>query len=366
MSYIMRTAMDFKDQIRLLGERFSRLKDQVLTEEATKNAFIMPFIKELGYDVFNPAEVTPELVADVGIKQGEKIDYAIMKDGEPIILIECKHHASPLNVNNASQLFRYFHTTKAKFSILTNGLEYRFYTDLVEKNKMDEKPFFAFNITDIRDNQIEELKKFHKAYYDFTNIVNTAADLKFTHELKKLIESEFNEPSPDFVRHFARQVYPSLVTAKVLEQFTNLVRKSMQHYISDIITERLKSALSKEDAVVKEQEGYPESPKPSPTIETTDEELEGFMIVKSILRQRVKADRIAYRDAQSYFAILLDDNNRKTICRLYFNTAKKLLVVLDEQRKEIRYELSSLDDIFNYSDVLVNVVEQYEAVKISE
>src|SRR5690606_37739315 len=142
MSYIMRTAMDFKDQLRLLGERFSRLKDQVLTEEATKNAFIMPFIKELGYDVFNPAEVTPELVTDVGIKQGEKIDYAIMKDGEPIILIECKHHASPLNVNNASQLFRYFHTTKAKFSILTNGLEYRFYTDLVEKNKMDEKPFF--------------------------------------------------------------------------------------------------------------------------------------------------------------------------------------------------------------------------------
>ncbi len=152
--------MDFKDQIRLLGDRVIKLKDQVHTEEATKNAFIMPFIRELGYDVFNPSEVTPELVADIGMKQGEKIDYAIMRNGQPIILIECKCHNAQLNVNNASQLFRYFHTTKAKFSILTNGIEYRFYTDLVEPNKMDEKPFFTFDITEIKDNQIEELKNF--------------------------------------------------------------------------------------------------------------------------------------------------------------------------------------------------------------
>ncbi len=359
--------MDFKDQIKLLGERFSRLKDQVQTEEATKNAFIMPFIRELGYDVFNPAEVTPELVADVGIKQGEKIDYAIMKDGEPVILIECKHHASPLNVNNASQLFRYFHTTKARFSILTNGLEYRFYTDLVEKNKMDEKPFFSFNITEIKDNQIEELKKFHKAYYDFQNILNTATDLKFTHELKKLIESEFNDPGAEFVKHFTRQVYPGPVTAKVLEQFTNLVKKSLQQYISDIITERLKSALTKEDAVVKEQDVVlsENSKVPASTVETTPEELEAFIIVKSILRQKVKASRIVYRDAQTYFAILLDDNNRKTLCRLYLNGTKNHLVVLDDQRKEIRYELNSLDDIFTYSDVLMKALAGYEKSPIA-
>src|ERR1043165_6808676 len=156
--------MDFKDQIKQLGERVLKLKDQVKTEEATKNAFIMPFIQTLGYDVFNPNEVTPELVADIGTKQGEKIDYAIIHNGEPIILIECKSHTAQLSVNNASQLFRYFHTSKARFSILTNGIEYRFYTDLVTPNKMDEKPFFVFNITEIKDNQIEELQKFHKTY----------------------------------------------------------------------------------------------------------------------------------------------------------------------------------------------------------
>jgi predicted type IV restriction endonuclease len=357
--------MDFKTQIKLLGERFLALKDQVLTEEATKNAFIMPFIKELGYDVFNPNEVTPELVADVGLKQGEKIDYAIIQNGDPIILIECKHHAAPLNVHNASQLFRYFHTTKAKFSILTNGFEYRFYTDLVEKNKMDEKPFFVFNITDIKDNQIEELKKFHKAQFDFQNIVNTANELKIMNELKVIINSELTDPSPDFVKHFAKQAYPGMITAKVLEQFTGLTKRTIQNYINDLITERLKSALTKEDDKAKEiQQGQLEETEDASKIQTTGEELEGFMIVKTILRQKIPLKRIAYRDAQSYFAILLDDNNRKTICRLYLEGNKKYLATLDAERKELRQELASLDDIFKYADVLIQVVEDYDGVKV--
>lgn len=356
--------MDFKTQIKLLGERFVALKDQVLTEEATKNAFIMPFIKELGYDVFNPNEVTPELVADIGVKQGEKIDYAIMQNGEPIILIECKHHAAALNVHNASQLFRYFHTTKAKFSILTNGFEYRFYTDLVEKNKMDEKPFFVFNITDIKDNQIEELKKFHKAQFDFQNIVNTANELKIMNELKVLINSELTDPGPEFIRHFAKQAYPGMITAKVLEQFTSLTRRTIQNYINDLITERLKSALTKEDDKAKEiQQGQQEEKEDVSKVVTTAEELEGFMIVKTILRQKIALKRIAYRDAQSYFAILLDDNNRKTICRLYLDGSKKYLVTLDAERKEVKHELASLDDIFKYADLLMQTVEDYDGVK---
>jgi len=359
--------MDFKDQIKLLGERVFKLKDQVNTEEATKNAFIMPFIKDLGYDVFNPMEVIPEFVADIGIKQGEKIDYAIMKDNQPIILIECKWHGTPLNINNASQLFRYFHTTNAKFAILTNGIEYRFFTDLVAPNKMDEKPFFVFNIMDMKDNQVEELKKFHKSYYDFNNIVNTANELKFTNELKSLIHTEFTEPSADFVKYFARQVYPSVVTAKVLEQFTNLTKKSIQQYISDIVTERLKAALTKEDEAAKVQEAVDlalaQSLEDVSKVVTTEEELEAFMIVKTILRKHILHTRVAHRDAQTYFAILLDNNNRKTICRLYLNGSKKCLVILDESKKEIKFDLNSLDDIFKYEDELLKVVVAYDKVK---
>lgn len=353
--------MDFKDQIRLLGERVNKLKHQVNTEEATKNAFIMPFIKELGYDVFNPAEVTPELVADIGMKQGEKIDYAILKNGEPIILIECKHHASNLNVHNESQLFRYFHTTKAKFSILTNGIEYRFYTDLVEPNKMDEKPFFSFSVTDIRDNQIEELKKFHKDYYDFNNIVNTASELKYTNEIKAIIHSEISNPSPEFVKHFAKQVYPGMVTAKVLEQFTQLLKKSYGQYINDFINDRLKSALTKEAETQKQEaaQAAQTEAKVAEKVETTAEELEAYYIVKGILREKVEGARVVYRDAQSYFAILLDDNNRKTLCRLYLNSGKKQIGLLDEEKKETKHELGSLDDIYRFKAVLLHTVEHY-------
>lgn len=358
--------MDFKDQIKLLGDRVSKLKDQVKTEEATKNAFIMPFIKELGYDVFNPNEVTPELVADIGMKQGEKIDYAIMQNGEPIILIECKWHGTPLNVNNASQLFRYFHTTKARFSILTNGIEYRFYTDLVQPNKMDEKPFFTFDITDLKDNQIEELKKFHKSYFDFTSILNTASELKYTNELRVLLTSEFSNPGPDFVKHFARQVYPSVITGKVLEQFTALTKKSIAQNITDLITDRLKTALSKEDEASKDQaEKQAEAEQKAAAenkIQTTPEELEAFLIVKTILRQKITASRVTFRDAQSYFAILLDDNNRKSICRFYFGT-KKYIGLFDDQKKETKKEIITLDDIFLYSNELLATALNFDKSK---
>jgi hypothetical protein len=359
--------MDFKDQIKQLGERVIKLKDQVKTEEATKNAFIMPFIQTLGYDVFNPNEVTPELVADVGTKQGEKIDYAIMRDGEPIILIECKCHLNPLNINNASQLFRYFHVSKAKFSILTNGIEYRFYTDLVVPNKMDEKPFFAFNITEIKDSELEELKKFHKAYYDVENIVNTASELKYMNELRSLIHSEFTNPSPDFVKHFAKKVYPSVITSKVLEQFVALTKRTFHQYLSDLITDRLKSALTKETNSSKELEiqaiDSSDTKEEVSKVVTTEEELEGYMIVKALLRNKVDVNRIVHRDSQSYFSILLDDNNRKPICRLYLNGGKKYIATFDNQKKEIKNEISVIDDIFKYADALLSIVDAYDAVK---
>ena len=103
--------MDFKDQIKLLGDRVNKLKDQIATEEATKNAFIMPFLQALGYDVFNPMEVVPEYISDIGTKKGEKIDYAIMKDNTPCILVECKHIAQNLRPALAIQQGMCRHST---------------------------------------------------------------------------------------------------------------------------------------------------------------------------------------------------------------------------------------------------------------
>lgn len=230
--------MDFKDQIKLLSERVIKLKENTQTEEATKTAFIMPFLQTLGYDVFDPTEVVPEYTCDLGIKKGEKIDYAIHKDGQPIILIECKHWKEDLTSHNG-QLFRYFHVSNARFGILTNGIIYRFYTDLVEKNKMDEKPFFEFNMEKCRESQVDKLREFHKSYFDVDTILNTASELKFTNEIRNAIDREINNPSDEFVKYFARPIYPGRFNDVVMGQFRAIVKQAFVQYTNDYIRRSL-------------------------------------------------------------------------------------------------------------------------------
>jgi hypothetical protein len=335
--------MGFKDHIKQLGDRVARLKDSILTEEATKTALILPFLQTLGYDVFNPFEVIPEFISDIGTKKGEKVDYAVMKEDinsgltEPCMLMKCKHWKQTLTLYD-KQLLRYFHVTKARFGILTNRVVYRCYTDLREPNKIDEKPILEIIMLDLRDNQIEELKKFHKSCFDVETIISTASELKYSGELKTLIQQDLANPSDAWVRHFLRQVYGGTLTKKMLEYFTNLVRKPFRHTFSDQITDRLKTALvAEEKANPILSTGVPSTlsseEKSSPQDITTDDELEGFHIVRSILRPHIESQRIVHRDAHSYFAILLDDNNRKPICRLHFNGQKKYIGLLDETKK---------------------------------
>lgn len=266
-----------------------------------------------------------------------------------------------------NQLIRYFNVSKAKFGLLTNGIIYRFYTDLMEPNKMDEKPFLEVDITELKDNQIEELKKFHKSYFDVENVLSSASELKYTGELKTIIAREFANPSPDFVRYFAKQVYDGIITAKILDQFTSLTKKSISTFINDLISERLKSALKTEADVEKKEiqeeslERAESSSAEDNKIITTEEEIESYMIVKSILRPVVDISRVVYRDAQTYFSILLDDNNRKPICRMYFNGAsKKYIATFDENKKEIKHEVVLLDDIYKYSQELMDIIKFYD------
>ena len=358
--------MDFKDAIKQLGERVVKLKENIQTEEATKNAFIMPFINALGYDVFNPLEVIPEMTCDIGTKKGEKIDYAIIKDSEPIILIECKHWKQNLNLHD-NQLLRYFNVSKAKFGVLTNGIVYRFYTDLKQANIMDEKPFLEVDITDIRDSQIEELKKFHNSYFDVNSIINSASELKYMGELKAIIKEEFANPSHDLVKLLASRVYDGAMRQVIIDQFAPLVKRSLNSHVSDIIAERLKGALSAEQQEEKKVEGQIEEPVEQveeSRIITTEEEMESFMIVKSILRPVVDINRVVYRDTINYFGILLDDNNRKPICRMRFNSqTKKYLVTFDADKKEVKHEIKSLDDIYDYADEIKAAIAMYDSEK---
>ena len=357
--------MDFKDSIKQISERIENLKANLPTEEATKTALIMPFINALGYDIFNPLEVLPEMSCDIGTKKGEKIDYAILKDGEPIILIECKHWEQDLNLHD-NQLLRYFNVSKAKFGVLTNGIIYRFYTDLAEPNIMDDKPFLEVNLLDLKDTQIEELKKFHRSYFDVDTILSSASELKYTGELKTAISKEFAFPTPDFVKYFGKQVYDGVFTPKVLEQFTSLVKRSINNYINDIISERLKAAIKDNDTPAAEQVEtsiqhiLPEQETPDNGIVTTQEELEGFYIVKSILRNVCPAERITYKDTRSYFGISLDNNVRKTVCRFYFDPpTRKRIAIIDESKSEKMYKIKSINDLYLYEAELIESANKY-------
>ena len=362
--------MDFKDQFKQLAERVSSLKEQIQTEEATKNAFIMPFIQMLGYDVFNPLEVVPEMDCDITKKKGEKIDYAIIKDGEPVMLIECKHWKQDLNLHE-TQLARYFVSSRSHFGVLTNGLVYRFYADLEEVNIMDKTPFLEIDIENAKEAQIEELKKFHKSYFEVDSILSTASELKYLNELRSVIKSEFQSPSADFVRLLAKRVYDGSVTQKIVDQFIVLTKRSIASYVNDIISERLNVAIqstaaendnarTQSETQSEKREEIQEDAVSKGQIVTTSEEKEGYYIVKSIARQFIDVERIGYKDVQSYFAVIVDGTPRKTICRLYFNSVKKYLVVCGA--KEIKHLLSSLDEIYAYAEELRDVALLYSKI----
>lgn len=349
--------MELHSQLKGLAEKVDQLKDKIDTEESTKHAFTLPFINILGYDTFNPTEVVPEYTADLGLKKGEKVDYAIFQNGNPILIVECKHWKQNLDVHN-SQLFRYFHVTKTRFALLTNGIQYRFYTDLEETNKMDEKPFLEFDITKLKESTVKEIEKFHKSKFDVSSIVDNASNLKYTREIKYLIDKEIAEPSQDFVKLFASKTYSGRLTGKVIDEFTEIVNKAFNQIISEKVNDRLNSALNKEQEKQQAEEQVEEQSKSK--IITTEEEMEGYHIVVAILRRKIGKERIVHRDTQSYFGILLDDNNRKPICRLHLNGGVKYISLFDQNKNETREKIESVDDIYRFEKQLLNTIEFYD------
>lgn len=360
-------SVDFIDQLRLLASRIASTRAMVQTEEATKNAMVMPLIQALGYNVFDPTEVTPELVADVGLKKGEKVDYAILRDGKPIILFECKKAGAELNISHAGQLFRYFHVTAARFGVLTNGLVYKFFTDLEQPNKMDEKPFFEFNILDFNERDVEELKKFAKSAFDIDTILTTANELKYTRAVQSKLAEWMLNPSEDFVRLTCADLIGSRrFTPAVRDQFTFITRRAFDQLVGERINERLKGAMAPASVSIPDPvptlpaQELPPAMAQTAQVVTSSDELEGFHTIRAIVRSLVPTKRVVMRDAQSYCAILLDDNNRKPICRLRFNNADRLrLGLFNDKKEEEIVDLATPDDLYNFAEQLRATVSSY-------
>lgn len=303
--------MEFEERLAAMATKVRNQRDAIQTEEATKNAFVMPFISTiLGYDVFNPLEVVPEFTADVGVKRGEKVDYAIMRDGEVQILIECKKSTEPLKIEHASQLFRYFSVTNARIAVLTNGEVYNFYTDLDAPNKMDDRPFLVLDLADIDETLLPELRKLTKDVFDLDSVISAAEELKYVGAIKREIASQFRDPDEAFVKLFTSRVYEGRrVTQEVRSQFTTLVGKASKQFLNEQVNDRLKTALGASyaapmsagasEALVTSEPVAQEDIGGDTEIETTLEELEGYQIVKAIACSEVKPERIVHRDAKS-------------------------------------------------------------------
>ena len=366
--------MDFDERLSALATKVRNQREAIETEEATKNAFIMPFISTiLGYDIFNPLEVIPEFTADVGVKRGEKVDYAIMRDGEVQLLIECKPSTGPLRIEHASQLFRYFAVTNARIAVLTNGEVYNFYTDLDAPNKMDDRPFLVLDLADIDETILPELRKLTKEAFDLDSIYSAAEELKYVGAIKREIAAMFREPDESFVRLFTSRVYDGRFTQDTRQQFTALVEKASKQFLNEQVNDRLKAALGASysgtsqtndadtaAAAISSEAAVEEDLNRDTEIETTLEEIEGYQIVKAIACSEVKPERVAQRDAKSYFAVLLDDNNRKPIARLHFNgKSKKYIGLFDENKHETRFELDGLESIYTHAESIRDTVRRY-------
>jgi predicted type IV restriction endonuclease len=353
--------MELSDQLAGIAARAQKTLAHIQTEEATKNALILPFINALGYNVFDPTEVVPEYTCDVGTKKGEKVDYAIFREGKPIMLFECKHVGGDLAINHAGQLLRYFHVTEARIGVLTNGVKYRFYTDLEKPNVMDERPFLEFDLFDLDPAVVAELTKLTKGAFNLDQMLAAAHDMKYLRALKGYLNGEFSSPSEEFVTYLAKHVYDGKFTAKLRETFATLVQRALQQFVSERVAARLKSAIVAETGPVEPvPQAEPEAAfDQGKVIDTTQEEVEGYQIVRAILREVVPVQRVVMRDVQTYCGVLLDDNNRKPIVRLHLNGGKKYLTVFDKEGGE-RVDISGLDDLFNVADRLRAAALQYD------
>lgn len=337
-----------------LAGRIENFGKTITTEEAVKTSVVLPFLQGLGYDVFNPSEVVPEFTADTIGKKGEKVDYAILREDEVTILIECKSLNTELSEKHLAQLYRYFTVTSARFAILTNGRIYKFYSDLTEPHRLDKRPFFTFDMLDFNESSLDELAKFTKSSFDVANILAQAERLKFVAAIKPILSELMANPSDDFVKMIASQVHEGRLIQSVKDTVAIATKAAFREIMRDRVRARLNTALEDPDV----GDLSDEIVKDESEIVTTEEEVEGYLMVKSMLRGEIDTGRIFIRDAKSYCAVLLDDNNRKPLVRLHFNRTQKYLGLFDGNVEE-KVAIDSLDEVLDYKDRICSTVEKY-------
>ena len=338
--------MTFENDLMEFGENILSKKRGITTEETTKIALVLPFLRILGLDVENPDELKAEYSADVGLKKLEKIDLALLIDNEVKMLIECKSANTSLNQNHLNQLLRYHSVSDVKIAVLTNGVMYRFYTDFDQPGRMSLEYFYELDLRNITDSDIETLELFRRENFRDDDVLEHVNELKYRMKIREAVIDEITNPSEDLIHMISKKVYTGVLNKMRCEFFKNIVRDEIKN--------------GYENRFVEEED-----------IVTTPEELEGFYIVRAILSEVVDPSKITIRDRKSYCAVLFDDNHNYIICRLHFNDLDNLIVSLFDSMKrdknggriDEKIRINRVSDIYRFKDILIKTVLVYERVK---
>lgn len=339
--------MNLEAQLLTIRKLIQEHQKDLSSEEATKSALIMPFLRALGYDVTNPTHVTPELVADIGAKRGEKVDYGLGPKGLETIIVECKRcdiAMTPANRDRyRSQMYRYFVTKPhVRFGVLTNGIEYAFYSDVDKTHVMDDEPFYVINLLlapTPRD--IEILSLFARETFDLAAAVEKAGWLLRKSRIKAIVARQTSTPDEEFCDYLAGKVHDGRYTGKVAEYYRPMVRDA----VAEVMTDRIQA--NREDAA---RETGPRA------AQALQHVVDGYNIVRAIAASRIDPNRVVMRENQSYCAILLDDNARRTIIRLHFNNPDRLQLGIMADAGETRIPIAAPSEIFqHYEHILARL-----------
>ncbi|MEH2295686.1 type I restriction endonuclease [Nostoc sp.] len=372
--------MGFTEDIIKLSEQVRKRFDQVVGEEATKMALIVPFLTALGYDVHDPSEVMPEYVADFATRragQFEKVDYALAINGSKVMLVEAKARGQKAEAHDG-QLSRYFNgLLTTKVAIVTNGVEYRFFTDLRDKNIMDKEPFFTFNILEYDTKDIDNLKFFHRDNFEVTAITNHAEEMVYVKGMTQLLGNLLRSPSEEFVRFLVAElgtVAPSYeiqgrITGKVIDKFKPIVKKSIQGSLVELMTRSLSQEITQPVELEVEQEIEEEEKQQDSEeskVVTTAEEIAAFEKIKAITQTSMSFNfELQYKDTASYFGINLGKSTWWFL-RLYLSSQKKSFITrlsVDEVKSlasnfEVHEVTASLGD--TASKVIISSVSDFD------
>ena len=311
--------MDFAERIRKLSGQVSNYKSFATSEENTKQYLVLPFIRALQYDDSNPNEVDREYTLDWGVKEKDRVDYAIKRDDKAIMLIECKKFGLALNRSRGSQLSRYFTADKdARIGILTDGGTYKFFSDLDSDNRMDETPFFEFRMQEFTDTDINRLEMFTKPLFKLDDIVKEAKRIKATEAIQEVLAKELSNPSKELTNYLLRQADISIDEEDRSSLVKDAIRELAQEYREGVSIE--KPSIPNTETKKKEAKEPVQTPV-SEGSESPSDELD--RIIRDILQDAVSISLIRIKEGKTELSVNLDNNTLKGKTRRLIRLGKK-------------------------------------------